>query len=91
VKVVSFFDGKITVHLQISSKFFQTPKELDSLNIAYECIKGNKFAKRYVSCYIESHTERTVLLKDLKFFSWIHIGKVILLNYQNNYVETLSC
>jgi len=43
--------------------------------------------KKYISCYIELHTERTVLLKDLKFFNWIQeIRKVILLNYQN-YVE----
>jgi len=30
-------------------------------------------------------TERTILLKELKF--WIQIRKVILLNDQNNYVE----
>jgi len=34
----------------------------------------------------QAYTEKTVLLKNLKF-SWIQIRKVILLKYQNNYVE----
>jgi len=43
--------------------------------------------------FIESYfyrifMERTVLL--IQNFSWIQIRKVILLNHQNNYVETLK-